>query len=677
MNSAQTGQQPKKHDWFFLFLCLAAGLALRLDFLAAGGFVIDADEAIVGLMAKHMLEGHAFPVFYYGQHYMGSFEAALVSLVFRVFGISSAALKGVPLFFSLILIVVAYFLAQQAAGRTAARLAAIFCAIPPSPLVVWSAMARGGFIEIVVIGAVSLLAVGYWLKSARPRLALTLGIWLLLGFGWWVNNQIIYFAVPISFFMFCRLIRPFSEESPRLGGPAAWFARVLTHLAAAGLGFIGGGLPFWLYNLRHDFISFEMFKSAGWAQSWSHLQGLFALALPILMGAKRFWQSSDVFPHATWCVWIVYGAMLVCFVYWRRYALLNLLCLKVDRYKPLELHLAVLLAGALIFAFSSFGYLAEAPRYLLPLYVPLFVISAAVLERFAKYPRLFGCLTFLLLGFNLMSSYLFGRAVPGQPFVYDGQRVSRDHRELIEWLETSQIGWVKTNYWIGYRLAFETKERVRFLINQPPFQTRIEAYRREGKRVDPGEMPLVLVPAQAEIIRRALEVLGYSFKERKLSNYVVFYGVRPRHSDLKSVKRRFISVSANAHPQAASLALDGDIDTRWGSAAPQKPGMEFIVTLDPPQPLAGLSYELGAWAHDYPRGLSVELELESGESRQLFEPADWSAVRYLLQAESQFVFFFDAQMTRRVILRQLGKDGVFDWSIAELKLLQDAGRNDG
>jgi hypothetical protein len=53
----------------------------------------DSDQAIVGLMAKHLGEGRAFPLFFYGQHYMLGVEAFLVAPFFRVAGPSVATLK--------------------------------------------------------------------------------------------------------------------------------------------------------------------------------------------------------------------------------------------------------------------------------------------------------------------------------------------------------------------------------------------------------------------------------------------------------------------------------------------------------------------------------------------------------------------------------------------------------
>ena len=42
----------------------------------------DSDQAIVGLMAKHLSEMRALPIFFYGQHYMLAVEAWLAAPLF-------------------------------------------------------------------------------------------------------------------------------------------------------------------------------------------------------------------------------------------------------------------------------------------------------------------------------------------------------------------------------------------------------------------------------------------------------------------------------------------------------------------------------------------------------------------------------------------------------------------
>ena len=53
----------------------------------------DADQAIYGLMAKHISEGRAFPMFAYGFYYMLAVQAWITAPLFAVFGTSVAVLK--------------------------------------------------------------------------------------------------------------------------------------------------------------------------------------------------------------------------------------------------------------------------------------------------------------------------------------------------------------------------------------------------------------------------------------------------------------------------------------------------------------------------------------------------------------------------------------------------------
>src|SRR3972149_5141856 len=53
---------------------------------------LNADEAVVGLMARHILQGER-PTFFYGQAYLGSLDAWLVAGVFSVFGPSVLGIR--------------------------------------------------------------------------------------------------------------------------------------------------------------------------------------------------------------------------------------------------------------------------------------------------------------------------------------------------------------------------------------------------------------------------------------------------------------------------------------------------------------------------------------------------------------------------------------------------------
>lgn len=87
---------PVAHSRRTLWLGLAAVAVLvvaRGLLFMAPGVRFDADQAIVGLMAKHISEGRAFPVFFYGQSYLPALEAYLAAPLMWVLGPTETALK--------------------------------------------------------------------------------------------------------------------------------------------------------------------------------------------------------------------------------------------------------------------------------------------------------------------------------------------------------------------------------------------------------------------------------------------------------------------------------------------------------------------------------------------------------------------------------------------------------
>ena len=79
---------------------MAIAIALAIVAVRSAIFLLrpetyfDSDQAIVGLMAKHLAEGRAFPVFLYGQTYMLGVEAWLAAPLFAIAGVSGTALKA-------------------------------------------------------------------------------------------------------------------------------------------------------------------------------------------------------------------------------------------------------------------------------------------------------------------------------------------------------------------------------------------------------------------------------------------------------------------------------------------------------------------------------------------------------------------------------------------------------
>ena len=78
---------------------ITLGVALKAALLVYGVVPFNSDEAIVALMARHILRGER-PTFFYGQAYMGSLDAWLVAGAFSLLGESVLAIRVVQVLLS-------------------------------------------------------------------------------------------------------------------------------------------------------------------------------------------------------------------------------------------------------------------------------------------------------------------------------------------------------------------------------------------------------------------------------------------------------------------------------------------------------------------------------------------------------------------------------------------------
>lgn len=124
----------------------------------------DSDQAIMGLMGKHLSELRAFPVFMYGQTYMLGVEAWLAAPLFLVLGVSVMSLKLPLLAMSLaIAILLLRTLEREAGLRPAyAGAASVFFVLSPPGTTAQLLEASGGNLEPL------LYVILIWLTRHRP-----------------------------------------------------------------------------------------------------------------------------------------------------------------------------------------------------------------------------------------------------------------------------------------------------------------------------------------------------------------------------------------------------------------------------------------------------------------------------------------------------------------------------
>lgn len=176
----------------------------RLPYLSSPLHLLDADEAVLGIMARHMAAGSELPLYFAGQNYgLAIFETGPLALSFTLFG-ESTEVVALTMFALFCVGIVAY---ARALGNVAGdaiwgRALAVGLALLPG-WVVWSLKARGIYVSGFMLSG---LALALLTKPGLSRREL-LGAGALLGLVGLV--QPLWLSVCLPFLLLVR--RPVRE----------------------------------------------------------------------------------------------------------------------------------------------------------------------------------------------------------------------------------------------------------------------------------------------------------------------------------------------------------------------------------------------------------------------------------------------------------------------------------
>ncbi len=233
------------YEYGLLTLVIAASL-LRIALISNNWPVLTSDEAMSGLMAKHIAAQGAHPIFYYGQYYTGALEAYIGAIFFDVFGPSAFALRAGLIFFFAFFLLIMFYLTRLLYNKQLALITIGLLGMGSSNLFLHQLQAVGNVAEIACLGAL-LFLIGSWLaitaqgslldktpSTQRKRLLLYSLFGFLAGLAFWSNQIMLPWIVTtiVLLFLFCR------HELRR------WYGLYLA------LGAILGAAPLIYYNLH-------------------------------------------------------------------------------------------------------------------------------------------------------------------------------------------------------------------------------------------------------------------------------------------------------------------------------------------------------------------------------------------------------------------------------------------
>src|SRR5213596_4322650 len=163
----------RQHALFIGVLILIA--TARFVILLTSQTHVHSDEAIIGLMGKHILEGRYFPFYMYGQPYNAgaAWEAYLAAIAFAFFGVGVIALKSCIVVLSLLCLFLFYRMCQMLYDERTALLATIVFALTLS-LLKWHFQVRGYSWYFLSIPVLTMLFVSIESTSVPERMTLLL-----------------------------------------------------------------------------------------------------------------------------------------------------------------------------------------------------------------------------------------------------------------------------------------------------------------------------------------------------------------------------------------------------------------------------------------------------------------------------------------------------------------------
>lgn len=529
MNSSQ------RKTILYITLILIVSVSLKLVLQFADVIPFNSDEAIVALMARHILQGER-PVFFYGQVYMGSLDAFMVAGGFAVFGQHVWVIRLVQALLYAGVILSTAWVAQLIFGKCKnGWVAACFLAVPTVNVTLYTTASLGGYNEALLLGNL-VMALGLILirradtlpsKSVDAKTFALALVWgMIAGCGLWANGLSLVYTLPAALTLLWAI---FGRFRGKFSGRQK-IALILAALAGTAI----GASPWLMYAIQTgpERLVLELFGTAvavektPWiVQTGQHLFNFVLLGLTALLGFRPPWAVRWLgLPMAPFIL-LFWGAVVYAW-FWRW---------KPDpdsRWKKWMLT-GVGISVIAGFVFTPFGG-DPSGRYFVPLFIVLSLVAAEGLQQLIKKPKLqTACVAFVLV-FNLWGTLQCAlKYPPGITTQFDSVAVV-DHRynpELIDFLKSEGETRGYTNYWVAYPTAFLSGEEVIFVPRLPYHQdmrytSRDNRYAPYAVEVAESRRIAYITTNHPELdqyMRVEFKAAGISWLEERIGDYQVFY----------------------------------------------------------------------------------------------------------------------------------------------------------
>ncbi|MGB9668924.1 MAG: hypothetical protein ACPL0B_00930 [Anaerolineales bacterium] len=518
-------------QWYILFIILLIAAGLRIILLGLGRIPFNADEAVVGLMARHILLSAERPIFFYGQAYMGSLDAYLVALAFSIFGISVWAIRCVQILLYLLVIVTSVCIMNTAFSHPNAKwVSAILLTIPPINVVLYTTVSLGGYGEALLIGNLILLNGIFFIKKLEKN-NFNHSVWLsfilggLIGLGLWINGLTLIYSIP-TLLVIVWLMAIHRNKVAR--------KNTLIQLGVFLSAFFLGSLPWWIYAWQASLTKLinELLGSAvavetgSWIQRIGmHFFSLIILGGTVLLGLRPPWEVRWLVIPLAPLVLLIWGGI---FGLWVRKLFRGR-----DTDVPHIMFAGILITFSIGFIFTSFGT-DPSGRYFIPLWIIFAFIAGDVITTYIKNRYQQWLIIFVILAFNFGGSIACAiRYPPGITTQFNPEALVDQSKlpELMQFLLENGETRGYSNYWVAYPLAFLSNEELIFSPRLPyhadmRYTTRDDRYTNYTAMVQKSQQVAYITtknPLLDQYLRNKFIELKISWEEITIGDFHLFY----------------------------------------------------------------------------------------------------------------------------------------------------------
>jgi hypothetical protein len=491
---------------------IGVAFADRLWILVASG-QFSADEAVPGLMARHILMNHELPVFFWGQDYFGSAEAYLIAACMVVANGWPWVVFAPAMLASIALVPLTALLANHLYGKPAALIAALPIALPPAVFARELVTSAGGFSLGFGLMLATLLLM---LKSAEHvcNIRYMMLASLCAGFAIWIWQPALVALGPILVVLLLRMRRWHSGRE------------LITGIAPVAIGLI----PPLLYNASGGWptLTAMLIKSSDTPLAGDtpveKIVSFGVLLITAFGGGDDSIGGTNLIQTCALMIGATVGVVVLA---------------KAHRWRALGITLSFAILHTLV------AY--EGNRYLVPLVLvgcALFGVSVSRLHTF----RIGAVVALLAVGGSNLLTY------PATVPLLGGQGLSavRDTQSALEALQQRGLTYGYADYWTAYPLTYLSKERIIVAPGMPFFwRARTDRYPSYTHTVDGVAAPddlFLLVDRRCTRAPylSALDAMGATYEVEDVSRWQLIWNIHSQMGDERNTLDALRSTIAGA-----------------------------------------------------------------------------------------------------------------------------------